>query len=43
MHNSKYTHSQANRMHYTVIQCFTKELYESDNDFTIFTTLALQS
>ena len=29
-------------MHYTAIHCFTKELYESDNYFTIFTILALQ-
>jgi hypothetical protein len=43
MHNRKYTHSQANRMHYTVIHCFTKELHKSNNYFTLFTILALQS
>ena len=43
MHSRKYTHSQANRMHYAVIRCFTKELYEGDNYFTLFTILALQS
>ena len=43
MHSRKYTHSQANRMHYAVIRCFTKELYESDNYFTLITILALQS
>ena len=42
MHSSKYTHSQANRMHYAVIRCFTKELYESDNYFTLFAILAFQ-
>ena len=29
-------------MHYTAIHRFTKELYESDNYFTLFTILALQ-
>ncbi len=29
-------------MHYTAIRCFTKELYESDNYFTLFIILALQ-
>ena len=43
LHDRKYTHSQANRMHYTAIHRFTKELYESDNYFTLFTILALQS
>ena len=43
MHNRKYTHSQANCMHYAAIRCFTKELYASDNYFTLFTILALQS
>lgn len=42
LHDRKYTHSQANRMHYTAIHRFTKELYESDNYFTLFTILALQ-
>ena len=26
-------------MHYTAIHCFTKELYESDNYFALFTIL----
>lgn len=42
LHDRKYTHSQANRMHYTAIHRFTKELYESDNYFTLFAILALQ-
>ena len=29
-------------MHYTAIHRFTKELYESDNYFTLFAVLALQ-
>ena len=41
MHNSKYTHSQANRMHYTVIHCFTKEPHKGDNYFTLSIILAL--
>ena len=30
-------------MHYAAIRCFTKELHKSDNYFTFFITLALQS
>ena len=42
LHDRKYTHSQANRMHYTAIRCFTKELHKSNNYFTLFTSFALQ-
>ena len=42
LHDRKYTHSQANRMHYTAIRCFTKELHKSNNYFTLFTFFALQ-
>ena len=41
LHDRKYTHSQANRIHYTAIRCFTKELHKSNNYFTLFTSFAL--
>ena len=43
LHDRKYTHSQANRMHYTAIRCFTKEPRRGDNYFTLFTVLTLQN
>ncbi|MFZ2222487.1 MAG: hypothetical protein WAV42_08045, partial [Gemmiger qucibialis] len=42
LHDRKYTHSQANRMHYTAIRCFTKEPHRGDNYFTLFAILAFQ-
>ena len=43
LHDRKYAHFPANRIPYTAIRCFTKELHESDNYFTLSTILALQS
>ena len=43
MHNRKYTHFPANGIRYAAIHCFTKESHKSDNNFTLFTILALQS
>ncbi len=42
LHDRKYTHSQANRMHYTAIRCFAKEPHRGDNYFTLFAILAFQ-
>ena len=43
MHNRKYARSSVNDIHFPAIHCFTKESHKSDNNFTLFTILALQS
>ena len=43
LHNRKYAHSSANAIYFPAIHCFTKESRKSDNNFTLFTILALQS